>query len=117
MQKKIPLVYIAGPYRAKDGWELERNIRAAEERAFFVATAGGAPACPHSMFRFFDRTLTDEYWIAATLRMLMACDAIWVAADWRGSEGTIGEFEYARDHNMPTFFSAETCLAWLQCEL
>ena len=96
--KEIKVVYIAGPFRGENAWAVERNIRAAEELAFKVACRGYYPLCPHTMTRFFNGTLTDEFWLAATMELLRRSDALLtVGQDWGRSDGTVGEVEEAID--------------------
>ena len=96
-------VYVAGPFRGPDGWAVARNIRAAEELGFQVAQAGHVPVIPHSMYGAFDRTLTDAFWIKATLELLSVCDAIVFVPGWECSEGSCGELRYAAAHDIPLF--------------
>lgn len=112
-------VYVAGPYRAKSGWLVELNIRRAEMVAFQVAECGAVPVCPHTMFRFFNGTQTDGFWINATLELLKRCDAILLLNDWEYSEGSRGERDYALKHNMPIFYQHDLSALyhWLKIPL
>ena len=100
------LIYVAGPYRGANGWEVEQNIREAERLGFVVANLGAVPIVPHSMYRFWDRTLTDEFWLEGTLHILRRCDAVLLARNWHVSEGTIGEKAEAERLKIPVF---DTC--------
>jgi hypothetical protein len=97
------IIYIAGPYRGTDSWAVERNIRRAEEVAFEVARAGHTPLCPHSMFRFFDKTLTDERWLAITLELLRVCEAMVLVRGWLASSGTAAEVDEAKRLGITTY--------------
>ena len=94
-------IYIAGPFRGKNAWKVEQNIRIAEQVAFEVAHTGECPVCPHTMFRHFDGTLTDQYWLAATQSLLLRCDMIMLLPRWKDSEGAIGEFSAATTAGIP----------------
>lgn len=96
-------VYIAGPFRGKNAWEVEQNIRHAEELAMHVAELGGAAICPHTNTRFFNGTLTDQYWLDATLELMRRCDAVYLTDDWHRSSGTRAEVEEAKRREMPIF--------------
>lgn len=87
------LVYIAGPYRASTPYQVERNIRAAEDLGLIVAYAGGVPVIPHSMFRYFDGLLTDQYWLEATQTLMLECDRMVMLPGWETSEGSRAERE------------------------
>jgi hypothetical protein len=86
-------VYIAGPYRGKTSWEVENNIRNAENAGFDVALLGAVPVIPHTMYRHFNGTLEDDFWLRATLSLLKRCDAMLLIPGWRRSEGSLAEHE------------------------
>jgi hypothetical protein len=119
MSKKLklrcPLIYIAGPYRAADGWKLEQNIREAEERMAEVVEEGATAVCPHSMYRYFDRTSTDEYWLEATRTLLSVCDAIWLGEGWMDSDGSCDEREYAKTVGIPILYSTADMCNFVAC--
>jgi len=49
----VKVAYIAGPFTAGTAWEIEQNIRRAEEMALKLWRAGVAAICVHSIARFF----------------------------------------------------------------
>ena len=98
---KRNVIYIAGPYRGVTPWDVECNIRAAEAIAFEVAKTGNIPLCPHSMYRYFDKALPDEYWLEITTQLLSPCDAIVMCPGWEDSAGSVCEYNYALDHKLP----------------
>ena len=73
-----------------------------------VAEAGAAPLCPHTMFRYFDGTLNDDFWLKATLELLRRCDAIVMLPTWRSSSGARGEHGDALSRNLPILDLCET---------
>jgi hypothetical protein len=109
-----PLVYIAGPFRAETAWEIEENIRKAERVALEVAEHGGVPVCPHTMYRFFHGTLSDETWLNVTMNLLTVCHAV-ISIDERGwSEGTNAELREAAKRKIQQFRAASNDLAmWI----
>jgi len=84
-------VYVAGAFRAKDGWGVHQNVQRALAVGYQVAELGHCPVIPHSMSQAFDRTLTDDYWLEATMEMLRRCDAIVMVAGWEQSQGAQAE--------------------------
>lgn len=88
-------IYTVGPFRADTPWGVEQNIRRAEGVAIWIAKAGGLPVCPHTMFRFFDKSMPDDFWLRATLSLMARCDAIYMLDGWENSEGSIAEFNAA----------------------
>lgn len=90
------VIYIAGKFRGPNGWETEKNARRAEEAAFEVARLGAAPLCPHTNSRFFHGTITDRFWLEATLALMRKCDAVFMIKGWQDSAGARAELEDAR---------------------
>lgn len=99
----IPLVYIAGPFRAPTPYAVHRNVCAAEQVGFEVANRGGFPIIPHTMTQHFDKQLTDEFWIEGHIRMLRCCNAIVMVPGWQLSAGATAERNNA-DGNIPIFY-------------
>lgn len=99
----MKVVYVAGPFRAKTPWGIEQNIREAETLALEVARIGAVPLCPHTMYRFYQESLPDEFWLEATLELLRRCDAIVLSPRWRESTGSKGEREEALRLGLPVF--------------
>lgn len=99
----MKLVYVAGPFRAPTPWDVEQNIRVAEGVGLRVALAGLMPLIPHTNTRFFDGQCTAQFWIDGTMEMLKRCDAIVLCPGWMQSEGSRGEWEYAKSVSMPIY--------------
>lgn len=100
----MKIIYIAGPYRAATPWEVECNIRRAEELSLRVALLGAMPLCPHTMARYFDKQSTDTFWLKGTTELLRRCDAAVFTTNWKESEGCRHEHEEARRRGMSCFF-------------
>lgn len=107
MSKKMKLVCIVGPFRGKNSWEVERNIRRAEELGMRVAEMGAIPIIPHTMYRFWNGTLNDEFWLECCRRMLDMCGAVVVTDSWENSSGTRAEIRRAEDDKL-VFYSEHT---------
>ncbi len=109
----MKVVYIAGRFRGANAWEVECNIRKAEALAFQVAELGAMPLCPHTNTRFFDGTLTGQFWLDGTLELMRRCDAVVFTDDWKLSSGARAELDDAHARGMPVFFSVDTLNDWL----
>ncbi len=109
----MKVVYIAGPFRGKNAWEVEQNIRRVEKLGFQVAQLGASPLMPHTNTRFFDGTLDDRYWLEATLELMRRCDAVLFTADWMRSTGAQEEEKEARRLGIARFFKLEDLAQWL----
>lgn len=110
----MKVIYVAGPFRGSNAWIVEQNIRRAEALAFVVAELGHAALCPHANTRFFNGTLTDQYWLDATLEMLRRCDAVLLTDDYQRSTGAMGEVAEAFRLGIPVFTDVDSLAEWLR---
>ena len=106
------VVYIAGPYRARNAWEIEINIRAAEALALHVWSAGMVALCPHAMTRYYQGFLPDALWLAGDLELVSRCDAVFLIPGWERSQGAMAEARFATDKGIPTFTTLRELEAW-----
>jgi nucleoside 2-deoxyribosyltransferase len=104
----VRLVYIAGPYRAASPWQVEQNIRAAEDLAVKVHAVGMFAVCTHPMTRFMDGATDDEHMLVGTLELMRRCDAVILTRDWRLSSGAVAEVAEATRLGIPVFGRAQT---------
>ena len=102
-----PVVYLAGPFRAANAWEVEQNIRAAETMALEVWRRGYACLCPHTNTRFFDGAADDAIWLAGDLAMLARCDVVLMLPGWEQSSGATAEHGYAISRGIPVVYEIE----------
>jgi hypothetical protein len=94
--EKKPRIYVAGPFRGETPWIVESNVRRAEEVGLRVAKLGAIPVIPHTMYRFYQGSWSDEFWDEATLSLLHTCQAMVVDrphAEVLDSAGTLREIE------------------------
>lgn len=109
----IPVVYVAGPFRGKDSWEVEQNIRRAEALALDVWRLGCACICPHANTRFYQGAADDDVWLTGDLAIIARCDAVLLTPDWERSVGARAERDYAEQLGLPVFDSLEALQAWM----
>jgi len=107
MSTRKRVIYVAGPFRAADGWEVACNIHRAEEAARTITKLGAMPLTPHSIGAHMERTETDEFWLSGTLELMRRCDAVYVLPGFRKSQGTLGEIEEAKRIGLPIFYQAD----------
>ena len=108
------LIYIAGPFRGPNSWEMEQNIRRAEEVSLEVWKLGAPAICPHCNNRFFQGVCPEETWAAGDLLILERCDAIFMGPKWDRSEGARKEMVHAIMKGLPVFFTIEALKEWLE---
>ena len=102
------LVYIAGPYRAPSPWQVEQNIRAAEDLAVKVHAAGMFAVCPHANSRHMEGVADDAHFLVGTLELMRRCDAVILTRNWRTSSGALAEVAEATRIGIPVFGRAQT---------
>jgi len=103
----MKVIYIAGKYRGATTWHIEQNIRAAENVAALVWSAGLVALCPHANARHMDGLASDAHFLAGTLELMRRCDAVLLVAGWEGSIGTRGEVAEAERLSIPVFHPHE----------
>jgi hypothetical protein len=106
-----PRIYVTGKFRALTPYQIELNIRRAEDLALQVARLGGIPVCPHTMYRFYQHSLPDQFWIEATLSLLTTCHAMVVDQPYiyiADSVGTTGEIKLCTEKSVPLFYDDPT---------
>lgn len=121
---QIALCYIAGPFRGPTPWAVEQNVRKAEAFGLKVAELGGMPIIPHTNTRFFDKLLTDEFWIEGTKKLLERCDCLVLTPEWARSTGSRGEKAHAIDElgwthevfDMADYVEGKGCLEFTRLE-
>lgn len=111
---KIPVVYVAGPFRGPTPWDIECNIRRAEALALEVWRAGAACICPHTNTRFFDKAAPDKVWLEGDIEILRRCDALILTEDWERSSGARNEREEAINLGLTIFYNVMDLARWMR---
>lgn len=104
----MKVVYIAGPFRASNSWDMEQNIRKAETLALECWRAGFAALCPHTNTRFFQGAADDSVWLEGDLELLKRCDACLMVPGWEKSQGSCAEREFAIANNIVVLENLES---------
>lgn len=105
---------MAGPFRASTPWQIQQNIRRAEELSLEVAKLGAMPLCPHKNTENFHGLLTDEFLLNGTMDLLRRCDAVVLCDGWKQSIGTRGEVEEAKRLGIPVYQDIDDLDDWLR---
>ena len=111
---RLPVLYVAGPYRATTERQVELNIRAAEAIGLEVWQAGAVALVPHMNTRMFGGACPDEVWLTGDLELLRRCDGVVVTPDWERSTGARAEVEAAKRWGMPVFGSVGEAGEWIE---
>lgn len=110
------VVYIAGPYRAKDYLTKQENIHAAACMAARVWKLGHVALCPHLNSAHLDEYGDEKLFVDGTLELMRRCDAVLTTFPGASliSEGARGEVLEARRLGIPVFERFEELEEWLK---
>ena len=107
--ERQPIMFVAGPYRAPSFEEIEFNVLRAAEWAGQVKLRGWTPLCPHTNSHAISLCLFLEFgpahpsWLKDSLALLERCDGLLLIPGWEGSEGAVGEREFAKANDIIVF--------------
>ncbi|WP_158611222.1 MULTISPECIES: DUF7768 domain-containing protein [Pseudomonas] len=110
-KQPMPVVYVAGPYRAESRAGVTLNIQAARAVGLAAIRKGWSPIIPHANtgdLDVVDPDIGDRFWLAATLELMTRCDAVLLCPGWECSAGTLAEIAEAHSQGIPVF---QTCSA------
>lgn len=99
----MKVVFVAGPFTGANAWEIEQNVRRAEELALEIWKRGGVAICPHTMNRFFFGTASEGVYREGCLEIVRRADGIALVDGWERSGGTAGEIAEANVLGKPVF--------------
>ena len=102
----MKVIYVAGKYRARNEWELEMNLRHAEDVAIKLWAEGWAVICPHKNMAHFGGAvgMDDNIWLEGDLELLSRCDAIYMMSGWTTSEGATAERNLAKELGLEIYY-------------
>ena len=105
----MKVVYIAGPYIGSSYMDIERNIHAAEEAAITLWNAGFGVFCPHLNTAHFEvkAHANEEQYKQFDMRMLSACDILYLLPTWGRSKGARDERAEAVAKGQPVYTDME----------
>lgn len=106
--ERMPVVYVAGPYRAKTREAVELNIQSARRVGLECCRKGWSPIIPHSNTAHLDAvdpSIPDDFWLASTMELLRRADAVVLCPGWERSAGTLAEVAVAKSLGMSIYTS------------
>lgn len=107
------VVYIAGPFRGANHWEIHQNIFRAEALALEVWRAGAVAICPHLNAAHYQGAAPDSVWLDGDMELLRRSDAVLTTENWHQSEGAKAEVEEARLIGLPILSSIDDLWGFL----
>jgi len=91
----MKLIYIAGPFRAPDHWQIHQNVLDAERVAKRLIGEGYAVICPHKMTENMQQAYPDHVFLNMCLELVRRADIIYLLEGWQTSQGSRMELELA----------------------
>ena len=113
----IPLVYVAGPYSAPTEEGRDTNIQEAWTLGCQVATLGALPVVPHMNTAHMDALQDQQWWLDATLELMLRCDAVIMLPSWPRSHGATNERAVALKVGLPVFETMPELAEWVAASL
>ena len=111
----VPIIYVAGPYRAETIIGIRLNIERASVAAMWIWAFGAVAVCPHMNSAFFDGIAEDELFLEGYVELLKRCDAVYVLPGSQNSKGTLAEIQAAKEAGIPVFDGdTSTIVAWMK---
>ncbi|WP_328186942.1 DUF1937 family protein [Marinobacter sp. OP 3.4] len=108
--RKLPLVYVAGPYRAETREAVAQNVAAARHVGRLCVRRGWFPVMPTVNTALFDHDFPgladDQFWLDGTLALMKKCDAVVLVDGWQYSSGAKGEIDEAHRLGIKVYNSA-----------
>lgn len=113
MKSRMPIVYIAGPYRGAHECVVYRNIQRAREAAELVWRSGGVAICPHLNTAFMGGVVPDETFLEGDLLLVERSHALYAIFGSTNSEGAMGEIKHAKQRGLPVFIDELSLRKWI----
>jgi hypothetical protein len=101
------IIYISGAYSADTQEQTLDNILLAEAHALQIWNMGHSAMCPHLNTKLFECKgckAEHAHYLEFDMRMLCACEAIFMLPNWQASVGAGMEIELARRIGMPIYY-------------
>jgi len=99
----MKIAFVAGPFIGKNAWDIELNIRRAEEIAVQLWQRGLAVICPHTNSRFFFGAAKESYFLNGYRTIVKTCDLMVLVPGWENSNGTKDEIGTALEADIPIY--------------
>ena len=114
-EKKMQVVYVAGPYRADTVAGIRENIERARKVAETFWKLGYAVICPHLNSGLMDGIVPDADFLEGDVEILKRCDQIVMFGEWKMSAGSRNELEVAREHGLLVSYYREGNIYYDAC--
>lgn len=110
------IIYVAGPYTAKEDFKRLHNIQKADEVNLQLWSLGYFAICPHKITAFYGGLCDESVFIEGGLEILRRCDAVVLVEGWESSGGTLGEIKEAMDLEIPVYENVEDFVSGIEID-
>jgi hypothetical protein len=93
-------IYLAGPYTADTPEQTNANVTAAIEIQAQLLAQGRAVFSPHANYGHGQADLTYQEVMLRCFAHLEGCDQLVLMPGWRKSNGSVLEYNFAREHQV-----------------
>lgn len=102
----MKLIFVAGPYRSKDGEEgIKQNLYQAERATYELWAGGFAAISSHTNTPAHFMSAADyEDFARGYLAIMLKCDAVVFLPGWEESTGCQGEMKAAKENDLDIYF-------------
>ena len=94
MRKRIPTLFVSGPYTCKTAERKRGYMEAARVAARELVKMGYAVVCPHWNFQHMVG-MGYEKTLECCIELMLRCDGVYLLEDWRESSGSVREHALA----------------------
>lgn len=105
------VVFVSGPYTAKDAVVKQGYIRQAKEASHRLWQEGFAVICPHTNSGDFAGIAPERTFLEGYLELLRRSDAVLLLPGWDQSRGARAEMGEATVKGIPVYHSIEALIA------
>lgn len=104
----MKLIYVSGPYTARNGRQLKENVADANRCAERLYERGWAVITPHkNNYKLELHTGNAATFLMADFEMINRCDAIFMMNRWEESPGAKAEYWFAYAIGMDIYMEEE----------
>lgn len=100
----MKVLYTAGPYRNPSLYQINQNIRRAEDVAVQLWKAGYSIICPHKNTEHIDGEVPEDIILSGDLEQIRRCDGVVFIPNWHLSEGAREERRFCYKNKIPIFY-------------
>lgn len=108
LAKRLPMIYVSGPYRATTRNAIAKNVQAAYDLAAKLWDLGASVICPHKNTEDMEGIIDLTHLLNGDFEIVRRCNAVVMLAGWEKSLGAQLERDVAIDEGVKVFYPNES---------